>query len=267
MTQADIGQIQEGWDVYGSDGQEIGDVNEIGPNYFVVQKGWLFTKDVYVPHSAVRRIGNERIELNITKDEVTQAGWDQPPAEGYGQTGYAEGAYTAQAGAAESTYATDDALTATQTTSTGYADTEPAGQYYEGEVPRTRDTTVSDSATIERREEQLQAGTRAERAGEVRVRKDVVEEQQTVDVPVMREEVEVRSRAVDRPAEGGAFEREEVNVPLTEERVEVRKEPRVVEEVEIGKTARQDVERVTDTVRKERVDIADESNTDIDRRG
>lgn len=248
MTQADIRQIQEGWDVYGSDGQEIGDVSEIGPNYFVVKKGWLFTSDVYVPSSAVRQIGNERIELNVTKDEITQGGWDQPPAD----EGFASG--SAEYG--ESTYATDDALTATQTTE----------QFYEREVPRTRETTERDSAVIERREEQLQADTRPERAGEVRVSKDVVEEQHTVDVPVMREQADITSRPVDRPAQSGAFEREEINVPLTEERVEVRKEPRVVEEVEIGKTARQDVERVTDTVRKERVNIADEGEADIDRR-
>ncbi len=45
----DVGQIQNGWDVYGSDGDKIGDVGNLGPNYVLVMKGFLFTKDIYIP--------------------------------------------------------------------------------------------------------------------------------------------------------------------------------------------------------------------------
>jgi len=261
MTQSDIRQIQEGSDVYGSDGEKIGSVSEIGPNHFVVKKGWLFTSDIYIPSSAISGVEQERVQLNVTKEEITRGGWDRPPADEAGAGGYGEGAV----------YATEDQLTATQTSRTpdtvgvsertyGSAETESPSATYERETPR-------ESGTIERREEKLEAQTRPEQAGQVRVSKDVVEEQQTVAVPVTREQVEVTSRAVDRPAEGGAFQPEEVTVPVSEERVELRAEPRVVEEVEIGKTARQETEQVTGTVRKERLNVDEEGGVDVDRRG
>ncbi|MDQ3554080.1 MAG: YsnF/AvaK domain-containing protein, partial [Chloroflexota bacterium] len=52
-----------------------------------------------------------------------------------------------------------------------------------------------------------------------------------------------------------AFSGESISVPVMEEQVEVRKVPRAVEEVEISKVQTQDTEVVSDTVRKEQVDI------------
>lgn len=50
----DISNVQVGWDVYGSDGEKVGDVSDVGSNYLLVTKGFLFTKDIYIPPSAVR---------------------------------------------------------------------------------------------------------------------------------------------------------------------------------------------------------------------
>jgi uncharacterized protein (TIGR02271 family) len=46
-----------------------------------------------------------------------------------------------------------------------------------------------------------------------------------------------------------------LRVPIREEQVVVSKEPRVVEELEIRKVATQDTEQVSDTVRREEVDV------------
>ncbi|MBA2362410.1 MAG: DUF2171 domain-containing protein [Chloroflexia bacterium] len=73
----DVGQIQNGWDVYGSDGDKIGDVGNLGPNYVLVMKGFLFTKDIYIPTSAITGIEHDRVYLNIAKDQVDSMGWDQ----------------------------------------------------------------------------------------------------------------------------------------------------------------------------------------------
>ena len=217
MAQVDIQQIEEGWDVYASDGEKLGDVSEIGPNYLLVTKGFLFPTDLYIPTSAITNVEYDRVYLNASSDEVKQGAWSQPPA----------------------TSAEADA---------GYATAQQA-----------------DTATIERREEELRTAKRATQAGEVGIRKDVVEEQATVDVPVTREQAEIRRRPVDRPAGGEAFGSEEVAVPIMEERVEVTKEPRVVEEIEVGKTAVQDTERVSETLRKERVSVDEEGDSGVTR--
>jgi len=91
------------------------------------------------------------------------------------------------------------------------------------------------------------------------VTKNVVEETKTIEVPVMREEVRIeRHAASDTTASGDhpdAFSGESISVPVMEEQVEVRKVPRAVEEIEISKVQTQDTEVVSDTVRKEQVDI------------
>ena len=101
-----------------------------------------------------------------------------------------------------------------------------------------------------------------EKAGEVRVGKRVVEEQQSVDVPVTREEVTIERREVDRPATGEAFSEDSLEVPVYEERVEAGKEARVVEELEVDKTATTGTARVQDTVKREEFEI--EGDDDLD---
>lgn len=125
----------------------------------------------------------------------------------------------------------------------------------------------TDATRIPRYEEQLAAEKTAREAGEVRISKDVVEEQQTLEVPVAREAVRVRRRVVDRPASdtSDAFRGEgQIAVPVREEGVEVRKGVRVAEELEVSKEAVQETERVTDTVRKERIDVEQEGDVQVE---
>jgi uncharacterized protein (TIGR02271 family) len=117
--------------------------------------------------------------------------------------------------------------------------------------------------------------------GEVTVRKDVVTENQTIEVPFTREELVLERIAVsgDTPAPsaniGGG---QEIRIPLSEEKVRLEKEPVLREEVSVGKREVQDVARVSGDVRREelRVDdpetprrsaTAEEVATDLRRRG
>jgi uncharacterized protein (TIGR02271 family) len=217
-TRINIDQIQRGWDVYGSDGNEIGDVAEVGPSYIVVEKGFLFPKDLYIPLSAISSVSEDRIELTVTKDAVEDQNWDAEHFEG-------------------------------ATTSAG-ANLEGDGDYAAATQP--------EGGTLERREERLRVDTQPVQTGEVRIGKEVVEEEQSVDVPVTREQVDVSTRPIDRPASGDAFQEERIAVPVTEERVQVDKEARAVEELDVEKVAEQDTERVSDTVRREEFRIEDE---------
>jgi uncharacterized protein (TIGR02271 family) len=213
------GQIGIGSDVYGSEGDKIGSVADIGSNYFIVEKGFLFTTDVYVPMSAVTNVDEDGIYLNVTKDAVEDQGWDSPPMEDTADTEMSEAtdAYRARA--------------------QGGMGTPPVG--------------MDDTTTMERAEEHLTASKRQVQTGQVRVGKDVVTEEQSMDVPVTREEVRVNRRSVDRPAESARFEEEDISIPVTEERVDVGKEARVVEELDVEKQVRPDTERVSGTVRRE----------------
>ena len=129
----------------------------------------------------------------------------------------------------------------------------------EGEERSDRTTEHEDELRVQRTEEELRAGTRERQAGEVGVRKTVRTDRERIEVPTRHEEV-----TVDRvPVEGEATEAEigedEVSVPLTEEQVVVEKRPVAKEEVRIRKEVVEDTEVVEEDVRREEVDIDDQS--------
>jgi uncharacterized protein (TIGR02271 family) len=107
----------------------------------------------------------------------------------------------------------------------------------------------------------------------VNIRKEVVEEQQTVEVPVTREELVVERH----PATGSEMPRSEVGadagkdirIPLSEERVEVEKRPVVREELEIGKKQIEEQKEVSGTVRHEeaRIDNPEGERRDLNEKG
>ena len=77
-------------------------------------------------------------------------------------------------------------------------------------------------------------------------------------MPVTREEVDVTRRRVDRPADADdtiVDDGETIRVPLRAEDVDVRKDSRVVEEVEISKRPVTETQRVSETVRREEIDV------------
>jgi uncharacterized protein (TIGR02271 family) len=119
-------------------------------------------------------------------------------------------------------------------------------------------TSTEDAVTVPLREERVEAERRQRDAGEVTVGKRVVEQQQEFDVPVTHEEVDVTRRRVDRPADADTQideDSETIRVPLRAEDVDVRKGARVVEEVEISKRPVTETKRVSETVRREEIDI------------
>lgn len=115
----------------------------------------------------------------------------------------------------------------------------------------------ADDIKVELHEEEMSASVREVDRGAVQIEKDVVTEEQTLEVPVSEERVNVQRRTVDRPVSAGddAFKEGTIEVPVYGEEVDVQKQARVVEELEIDKEAVQATERVTGTVRREEVNI------------
>jgi hypothetical protein len=97
-----LNMISSGWEVYGSDNDKIGTVDEVGPDYIVVRKGLIFTKDIFVPHSAIERLDTNQtaVFLNVPKSQIEEMGWDDVPP---GDTGW-----TQPAGTTDQTYRTTD---------------------------------------------------------------------------------------------------------------------------------------------------------------
>ena len=120
-------------------------------------------------------------------------------------------------------------------------------------------------ATVQLREEELAARKQTIEAGRVSAGTEVVEQEQTLQVPVTREEVTIQRHAVDRrPSDEPISATSEVlNVPVREEQVSLDKQAVVYEEVSLGTRAVQETHRVSDTVRKEVVDVDTTGDVDV----
>jgi len=259
-------RIPEGTDVVGADGDKVGKVVAAEASYIVVEKGFFFPTDYYVPTSAIKTFDGDKVYLTVTKDEALKQGWDQNLAEtGYDAT--ADRYATASTATAASTTRADaegDRLAGV--TPTGLADRVDAGatdatlrdaDVYAGrDADRVRE---GETVRVPVHEEELTATTRPVERGRVHVDKDVVAEERTLDVPVTEERLVVNRRVVDRDAaaDAPAFKEDTIEIPLRTDEVDVQKRNRVVEEIEIGKEAVQSTKRVADTVRREEVHVDD----------
>jgi len=212
--------IMTGADVYGADGAKVGTIAAVYPGYIVVEKGFFFPTDYYIPRSAIASSDGDRVYLTVSKDAALERDWNVQPVD-------------------------LETATATTTAASGAATSE------ELRIPVV--------------EEELTATVRPQEAGAVRIEKDVVAEERTLDVPVTEERVRVERRIVDRPAtaaDAATFEDTVIEVPLRSETVDVQKQARVKEEVVVSKEAVDRTERVRDTVRKEEVFVDEEGVAD-----
>jgi uncharacterized protein (TIGR02271 family) len=219
-------QIQQGCDVYGSDGDKIGDVSEVHEQYLVISKGFLGTSERFVPFSAVSRIERDRVELNVTKDEIDQRGWDKAPE------------------------------------TSGWIGPRPERTTAEREMRTERERSIPlHEEQLRPRKETVQTGE-VELRKEVRSEQKTMDVPVTRE-EVYVERHPVDTREAERFDAGEIGEGETIRVPVREERVEVEKRPVVYEEVEIGKRRKQDTERITDTVRREEPRLDREGEVDL----
>ena len=72
-------QIMTGNEVVGSDGEKVGTVAEVQPGYIVIEKGFFFPTDYYIPMSAIASVANGQVYLNVAKDAALHSGWDTVP--------------------------------------------------------------------------------------------------------------------------------------------------------------------------------------------
>jgi uncharacterized protein (TIGR02271 family) len=253
---------------YDKDGDKVGKIGGLyyddatnEPSWLTVQTGLFGTKETFIPVQGAEVTG-DRVILQYDKATVKDApnvdedGHLSPQEEEqlyrYYGVQYAGGVETGRyAGGAETRGVTDTGRTF-----------DRDGDVDRGDVRDTvgRDTSGpnTDSA-MTRSEEQLRVGTETHEAGRARLRKHVVTENQTVNVPVTREEVTIEREPiteanVGKATQGPAISEEEHEVVLTEERPVVEKEAVPVERVRLGKEQVTEQQQVTEEVRKEQID-------------
>ncbi|MCP3139521.1 YsnF/AvaK domain-containing protein [Pyxidicoccus xibeiensis] len=232
--------VREGMVVRSIDGEKLGKVFAIGEGEFHIEKGLFFPKDYLVRYSEISDIRGGEIILNHGKEALSSLSAD------------------------ENRYATTSSTSSTGIGATGIGTTglgtsaDTLGTNARMNLGSERTVTGrTEDISIPVHKEQLDVVKRDTQAGEVRVRKDIIEEEKVVDVPVRRERVRVERRDVtpDRPAMNASFQEETVVVPLRAEEVEVRKRAVVDEEVVIHKDSIEEERRVAESVRREDVTV------------
>jgi hypothetical protein len=71
--------VQVGDAVYSADDHKIGTVKAFDASFITVEHGLLLKSEYYIPTSAINVQSNGSLYLNVTKDEISSRGWDQPP--------------------------------------------------------------------------------------------------------------------------------------------------------------------------------------------
>jgi uncharacterized protein (TIGR02271 family) len=204
----------------GSNDEDLGEVQEVGQNYVLVQRGMLNKKKFYIPRDLAESYDGTVLRFKIS-DEDAESRFlrDSPPSSSSSE--------------------------ARKETSMPKRDKTVGGAEEETTVPLT--------------EEKLDVSKR-ESAQEATVTKEPVKETKTVEVPVTHEEISVERRpvsgdtsrtAADRPVQS----RTETKVPLKKEEVEVTKQPYVKEEVAVKKKPVTETRTVSDEITSEKVKV------------
>ena len=284
---------------YDKNGEKLGDVNEVfvddqsgQPTFVEVNHGLFGMNSSLVPLRGHDFSGDD-LKLGFSKDRIKDApDFDSdkpltPEAQSdifkhYGLdnardvTDYKDSNLDSkrdvQAGADK-----DHNLTAGAGAGAGIAGAGVAGAHADGNKP---DTHTTDAAATERKagvaddaaaartnndgelirsEEQLNVNKERVASGEARLRKYVVTDTESVEVPVEREEVRVERtpiNAEDAKNYNGSIsgDSEEASVTLHEERVNVNKETVPVEKINLKKDTVRDTETHTEELRKEQID-------------
>jgi uncharacterized protein (TIGR02271 family) len=256
MTNAQRPESYMGKTAVDTSGSKIGTIGQVylddetgQPDWVTVNTGLFGTKEHFAPLNGASFTGDE-VVLPYGKDVVK----DAPHV--------ADSAHL-DPDEQQSLY-----LYYSQYIGTGSGDTQGSETDYRNERRTegydTSGPTTDDAMT--RSEEHLNVGTQRVEAGRARLRKYVVTEQQTVSVPVSHEEVRIEREPITDANRGDALSgpaisEEEHEVVLHAEQPVVSTEAVPVERVRMGTETVTETQNVTGQVRKEQIEVVDETTT------
>ncbi len=238
-----------GHDLSDRHGQKIGSIEEIyldaetrQPEWALVTTGLFGSKRSFVPIAEATTEGDE-IRVPFDKDTVK----DSPRMDPDGELSQREEADLYRHYGVQHSPAGSDAGTGEDASGTGE---DVSG-------PNTDDAMT-------RSEEELHVGTAQRETGRARLRKYVVEDEVTQTVPVRREEVRIEREPITDATVGDAtsgpdISEEEHEVVLHEEEPVAEKRVVPKERVRMDTDVHTDEREVSETVRKERVDVDDDT--------
>jgi uncharacterized protein (TIGR02271 family) len=264
MPDVDTVRSWQGATMVDRDGDRIGEIDAIyvddqtgEPEWALVNTGLFGTRSTFVPIAQATARGDQ-VQVPYEKQRIKDAPnmdpdghlSEQEEQQLWRHYGLEYGSGYAAAGT------TGDTDTARATT---YEDRDTVGRDVSG-------PTTDDAMT--RSEEELQVGTQTRERGRARLRKQVTTEQQTVTVPVQREEVRVEREPIsdanlDAATSGPAISEEEHEVTLHEEEPVVDKRAVPKERVRLDTETVTDERQVSEEVRKEQIEVeGDDDRTD-----
>jgi uncharacterized protein (TIGR02271 family) len=209
------------------------------PEWATVTRGLFSAKAAFVPLAQAQDLGDS-VQVPYDKQQVT----DAPTMQADGSLSQDEEAELYRHyGLDYSEHRSDSGL--------------PAGT--DDTVGRDTSGPTTDEA-MTRSEEELRVGTEARERGRARLRKHVTTEQQTVTVPVRREEVRVEREPItdanlEAATSGPEISEEEHEVTLREEEVVVEKRAVPKERVRLDTETVTDERQVSEEVRKEHIEV------------
>src|ERR671916_2439077 len=271
-----------GYEVYDQAGEKIGKVDDLfvnesdQPEYIGVKMGFLGMSSTLIPWQlATPDESSGSLTVATDKDtakngpafdddrEITPEFENQV----YSYYGLSGTSNTEGSGSYGSYYSEQSTDAGTVGPGMSMGDTE-SGEFREHAVTdegvnqtQGDDLEDEDELRVQRTEEELAAGTREREAGALNVRKRVRTDRERIEVPTRHEEVTVERVPVSEgtAATEAQIGDDEVRVPVTEEEVVVEKRPVVKEEVRIRKDVVEDTEVVEEDVRREEIDVDDQS--------
>lgn len=237
-----------GTEVYDRDDEKIGKVGEVyvdnangEPKWVTVNTGMFGTKETFVPLDGAKQ-GRDGLHVAPAKKTIKDA---PRSSDGTGELSEHGERELYDHYGLQSPAGTDARR--------GDADARrrDAGR------DKGRDERADQGMTLN--EERLNVGKETVETGTVRLRKYVVTENQTVEVPVSHEEVRLEREPVRDGRTGGSIGEDEQTVTLHAERATVGKETHAVENVRLAKETVTENQSYSDDIRKERLDVADEN--------
>lgn len=258
-----------GWKVQGANGEHLGEVEDLIVDLAAMKVRYMaveLDKDTFglddsrcvlVPIGTARLNDDDDIVM-ISAGTVELA--SMPP---YDDDMFDdESALHEQYGRPYMTATGTDALTQDRT-STSDRDDMYRGEHFDDSALRRQDR--QDASYLRRHEEELRIGKQQVEAGEVNLRKSVETEHVSQRVPVRREEVEIERRPIsaDSRSTAGAQigDEDEIRIPLMAEEVVTEKRVVPKEEIVIRKRIVEGEETVEADLRRERIDIDEDSKT------
>ena len=237
-----------GYIVYDRHYEKIGNVDDLfvdendSPQYIGVKMGFLGTRSTLIPFEMVR-VNDARQVIEVAADKETVKN---------GPTFDDDREITPEF--------ENEVYSYYGLQQTGSTEERGAYSDYSGTTSGTEDVAEQDELRVQRSEEELTAGTREVEAGSMRVRKRVRTDREQIEVPTRREEVSVERVPVSGEATEAEIGEDEVVVPVTEEEVVVGKRAVVKEEVRVRKDVVEDTEVVEEDVRREEIDVEDDTS-------